>query len=723
MSVRRRVPTPSTSGLRRWLPATAVVACLLVAAAVWWWPTRHRVRREAGLSVLLITVDTLRADAVGAYSGRAGLTPWIDRLASRGVVFDDAHAHNVLTLPSHANILSGRYPVDHGVRDNAGFRFPQGTDTLATLLAARGYRTAAFVSAFPLASRFGLGRGFEFYDDAFVGAGARPAFLEQERPGTETVARTRRWLEAQRGRPFFCWVHVFEPHYPYQPPEPFAARFPGDPYHGEVAAADAALGPLLEPVLAAGGQGRTLVVLTSDHGESLGEHGELTHGIFAYEATLRVPLILYQPRLFDARRVFAPARHVDLLPTILDALALAPPAGLPGRSLLRVAAGAPAEETTSYFEALSGQLNRGWAPLTGVIHDRVKYIDLPIPELYDLGVDAREDSNLAGRQPRQLEEWRNLLAPLRSRPGPAGRQAEDRETQERLRSLGYLAGGSAPAKQRYTESDDPKNLIAIDGRLQEIAGRFFAGDLPGALARGRDLVALRPQMPLAWLYLAHLQREAGDLAGAVESLRKAHALGPRDATTLSLLGAYLTQAGRPREAVALLAPAAGGAEPDLDILASLGLALAKLGRTSEALEVLGRARVQEPRNPMVLVQLGAVQLMAGHREPAREAFETALKLNPDSVRAHSSLGLMAAEDGHADRALEHWRAAVALDPQECESLLTLGVLLWRRGRPADGRLYLDLFLASAPPARYASEIERVRGLLAGSVSAGSRPAS
>ncbi len=241
------------------------------------------------------------------------------------------------------------------------------------------------MSAFPLASRFGLDRGFEVYEDDFVGARARPAFFEQERPGPETVALARRWLDAQGDRPSFCWVHVFEPHFPYEPPEPFASRFRGRPYHGEVAAADAALAPLLEPVLAAGDKGRTLVVLTADHGESLGEHGEATHGIFAYEATLRVPLILYQPRLFGPRHVSEPARHVDILPTILDALSLPVPEGLPGRSLLDLATGASAGATTSYFEALSGPLNRGWAPLHGVIRARSKYVDLPIPELYDLG--------------------------------------------------------------------------------------------------------------------------------------------------------------------------------------------------------------------------------------------------------------------------------------------------------------------------------------------------
>jgi arylsulfatase A-like enzyme/Flp pilus assembly protein TadD len=692
---------------------TAIVACLLVVAIAWSQRGRRGPRREPGLSVLLITVDTLRADALGAYGNRSGPTTWMDRLAARGMLFEDSHAHNVVTLPSHANILSGRYPLEHGVRDNAGFRFPPRTETLATLLAARGYGTGAFVSAFPVSARFGLDRGFDVYDDAFVGAGPRPAFLEQERPGPETVALARRWVEAQGDRPFFCWVHLFEPHYPYAPPEPFATRFRGDAYHGDVAAADAALGPLLEPLLAAGDQGRTLVVLTSDHGESLGEHGEKTHGILAYEATLRVPLILYAPRLFAARRVSAPARHVDLLPTILDALALPVPGGLPGRTLLPLATGEPAGETTSYFEALSGRLNRGWAPLTGVIRGRTKYVDLPIPELYELANDGAESRNLASQSPERLAQMHVLLGQLRSADRGIDRRTENAEAQERLRSLGYLAG-SAATQERYTEADDPKRLIALDALLQDVVDLYFAGDLPGAVARGRELVRQRPQMPLSWLYLGQLQREAGDLPGAVASLRKALALNPADATTLSLLGACLTLGGQPGEAVALLAPHVQ-TEPDVDAMTTLALALARLGRHEEALATLGRSRAQEPRNAMVLVELGTVHLMANQREPARAAFEEALALNPGAARAHSSLGFMAAESGRVDEALAHWRRSIAVDPRECEKLLALGALLWSRGRASEARSYLDLFVASAPPARYAREIERVRGRLTGEV--------
>jgi arylsulfatase A-like enzyme/Flp pilus assembly protein TadD len=664
---------------------------MLLAGLGLWLRARPVVRREPDLSVLLITVDTLRADAVGAYGKAGALTPWMDRLAAAGIRFDDAHAHNVVTLPSHANILAGRYPMDHGVRDNSGFRFPAGIETLATLLKARGYATGAFVSAFPLDSRFGLGRGFDVYEDSFVDAEARPAFLEQERRGTETVALARRWLETQADRPLFCWVHIYEPHSPYKPEDPFASRFRDDPYQGEVAAADAALGPLLEPLLAKADRGRTLVVLTADHGEALGEHGEATHGIFAYEATLRVPLIFYQPRLFGPAVESEPARHVDLLPTILDALALPVPAGLAGRSLLPLAAGAPASAaTTSYFEALSGELNRGWAPLHGVIQDGKKFVDVPIPELYDLRGDPREANNLAATQPQSLEAMRAVLAPLRSADRGVSRRPESAEARERLRSLGYVGGGTGAATAHYTEEDDPKRLIALDAMLQDVVGLYAAGDLRSALLRCRELVRLRPRMAISLLHLAHLERESGNLPAAIDALRRALAISPDDTTTLALLGAYLTEGGQAREAVDVLEAAARSDEPDVEVLIVRGLALARAGRFQEALASLARAREVNPSNAMVLVNMGTVHLMRGDPGRAREAFEAALLENPGVARAHSSLGFVLAESGRVEEATEHWRQAIALDPRESAKLLALSTLLERRGRAAEARTYRSM---------------------------------
>jgi tetratricopeptide (TPR) repeat protein len=709
---RRAQARPLPPNPRRGLKlGVGLAASLLVAALAAARLGRSPGRSEAGMSVLLVTVDTLRADALGAYGNVHAATPWIDKLASRGVRFDAAHAHNVVTLPSHANILSGRYPTEHGLRDNSGFRFPPELPTLATWLRARGYATGAFVSAFPLDSRFGLARGFDVYEDSFVGRSTPTAFLEQERSGPETVSLAKQWLDLQAGRPTFCWVHVYEPHFPYRPPPPFAARFPGDPYAGEVAAADAALAPLLEPLLSLGEAGRTLVVLTADHGESLGEHGEATHGIFAYEATLRVPLILYAPRLLRPRTTSVPARHVDVLPTVLDALGVPAPAGLPGRSLLPAARGAAdSAPESSYFEALAGLLDRGWAPLHGVIERREKYVELPIQELYDLGSDAGETRNLAGSRPDRVAALRALLAPFGAIPDVA-RGPESAETLERLRGLGYV-GLVAPSRPRsFAAEDDPKQLIGLDGEIQEVARLYLAGDLPAAVSRCRGLVARRPSMPISLLYLAHLERESGDLPAAIAALRKAVALSFGSVRTTALLGTYLTQAGRAPEAAALLEPEARGATPDPDILVARGLALAKAGRFSEALAELERARVTSPANAMLLVTVGTVRLMSGEREPARAAFRAAVSLNPGVASAWGSLGVMAAEDGKADEAKDAWKRAIALDPREAEKVLAIASLLWQKGRRVEARPYLELFLASTADGAPSPEVQRVRGWL------------
>jgi arylsulfatase A-like enzyme/Flp pilus assembly protein TadD len=687
----------------RWLAA----AIVLLIGVAWSWRLRtpRTVARDGDLSVLLITIDTLRADAIGAYGNRAAETPWIDRLAAAGARFDRAHAHNVVTLASHANLLSGRYPFDHGVRDNSGFRFPATIDTLATLLKARGYRTAAFVSAFPLDSRFGLARGFDVYDDTFVDAIAQRPFLEPERAGRETVARARAWLDAQHGARTLCWVHLYEPHYPYQPPEPFAARFRSDPYAGEVAAVDAALGPLVEPILGAGADGRTLVVLTADHGESLGDHREATHGIFAYESTLRVPLIFYQPRLWRPVAVTAAARHVDVLPTILDALGAAPPRDVAGRSLLPALAGDAQPEVPSYFEALSASFNRGWAPLTGVIVGSRKYIDLPIPEVYDLADDPQETHNLTAAQPDTARQLRAALTALnaRDRPAPA---AETRETRERLGSLGYIAGVAA-RPEHVSEADDPKRLIDLDSILQDVVERYEAGDLGAALDRCRELVRRRPTMAVSLMYLAQLEHDSGNLHAAIDAMRRAVALVPAHPETIALLGGYLTEAGQPRDAVALLEHDTHAEDPDPQIVTAYALALARSGRTDDAVTTLTAARHRHPSSPAVLVELGTVHLMAGRRAEARHDFEEAVTLDAGAARAHSSLGALAAEDGHIDEAFTHWRQAVAADPRELDALLALGTMQWRAGRVAAARPYLEFFLSVAPPEKYARPREVV----------------
>ncbi len=478
--------------------------------------------------MLLITVDSLRADAVGAYGKAPSATPTIDRLARDGVRFGRAHAHNVVSLPSHANVLSGVLPTDHGVRDNAGLRFPRSVETIATILRRHGYRTGAFVSAAPLNARFGLARGFDEYDDRFANAAPRPAFLEQERPGAETVARARAWLDRQHGQPTFCWVHIAEPHFPYAPPEPFASRFRGAPYDGEVAAADDALQPLLEPIVSRGRDGDTLVLLTSDHGEALGEHGEATHGLFAYEATLRVPLILYAPSMLAPRVVTIPAGHVDVLPTVLDALDVVLPSGLRGRSLMPAARGETDDAVVvTYFEALSGALNRGWAPVTGVLRGEMKYIDLPIPELYNVSTDPTEEHNLAATDAHRVNDMHAVLRPYANAVPVAASDS--------------AVSGEQRSRPTYTAADDPKRLINLDADLHAIVREYVAGNVKGALAHARSFAGAHPRIALAYVYLGELERETGNMPAAIAAMRQAVALAPQNGQAAALLDAYLAQ--------------------------------------------------------------------------------------------------------------------------------------------------------------------------------------
>jgi len=695
--------------MRRRLLAVAAAAAL--GFLVWSWLEPKALPRDPGLSVLLVSIDTLRADALGAYGNARARTPWIDRLAREGVRFDAAHAHNVVTLPSHVNLLTGHYPFEHGVRDNSGFRVAPDTRTLASLLKPHGFRTAGFVSAFVLDERFGLANGFDRWDARVAGGEWSRAFVIPERPGPATVGEALRWLASGSGQSF-SFVHLYEPHAPYEPPPAFAAGV-SHPYHGEVAAADAALEPLLRPLLDQGRSGHTLVLLTSDHGESLGEHGEATHGVFGYEATLHVPLVIYAPSLFRPRVVKEAVRHVDILPTVLDVLGIQVPAGLPGRSLLALLAGREAGVTPpSYFEALSTSINRRWAPLRGLRDGALKYVELPLPELYDLLADPGETRNLASSRPQDLERSSARLGELRARDRGVKPAVEDAETLERLRALGYVASArAAPPRDRYTEDDDPKRLIDLDAKTNHMLTLYREGRIEEAIALGREVIARRPDMDLAHMQIAYLERARGDMKAAIAAARQAVELRPADAESAALLAVYLTEAGRARDAADFLAPWLKRTDDDLDVLNALGVALATAGRPREALEVLARARRAHPTNTQVLVNIGTVYLMGDDLVHARQGFEAALDIDPGVARAQNSLGVIAAREGRMPEAVERWKRAVALNPEDYQTLFNLGSELWRAGRREEARPYLEAYLREAPPALEARDIARVRKIL------------
>lgn len=650
--------------------------------------------------VVLITVDTLRADALGFTGNGRVRTPNIDRLAAEGLVFTNAHAHNVMTLPSHANILTGLYPYQHGVRDNEGFRLDPGIPTLATLLKARGYATAAVIGAFPLDARFGLARGFDLYDEKYPQGANDYDFSVSERPAGEVVAAARAWYGQNAGHPRFLWVHLYDCHAPHVPPPALAQEYADRPYLGEVAGVDQALGPLLEDLRGSGRQ--TLLLLTSDHGEALGDHGEATHGLFAYEATLHIPMILWGPGGLVRPGVDgALVRHVDIPPTILEAASVPAPAGQQGRSLLH-GAGKGAE--TSYFEAFTANLTRGWAPLRGEMNGQWKYITLPIPELYDLSKDPEERQN---RIAQESEAARSLGRALPDEETPRPRK-ETAETLARLRSLGYLAG-SAPGKKVYGPEDDPKNLIDLDRDLQNTIALYQRGKLPEAIRLARTLVQRRPSMTAGYEYLSFLEGQSGHDDRAIATLEEARRRGLLDERLLSRLALLYSSHGRSREALALLEPLREGATADT--WNAIGIVLSTAGRMPEALAAFEGALRVDPKNAIAYQNIGLTHVQHGHSQEAVAAFEKAFAVNDRLPRAWNGLGVAQEQLGRHREALESWQRAVALDPRQFEALLNLGTVALEQGERALGRRALERFVATAPPGLFAEDIRRARKLL------------
>lgn len=685
-----------------------IVLAVAALAVAGWWFTRtpqFSLTQTSDRNVLLVTIDTLRADALGSYGGRA-LTPNLDRLAARGARFDFTHAHAVVTLASHASILSGKYPYEHGIRDNTGYRFPQNVPTAATLLKANGFATGAFVGGFPLDHRFGLNVGFDMYDDNLAPSAGEGG--ERERKADAVVSSALGWIGQQQNK-WFTWVHVYDPHVTYSAPKEWADKFPSDPYLGEVSWTDYALGALFDRLATL--PRSTLVIVTADHGESLGEHGEMTHSIFAYEPTLRVPLIIAEVGGSQASTprgvtVMSPVRHVDLLPTMLDAVKAPAATGLAGSSLRDVIASGGGEDRPSYFEAMSANIARGWAPLRGVLVGREKFIDLPITELYDLKDDAKELRNVVSTK---LDRASALEGTLKSfNVAPPGRpQAETPDTVEALRSLGYIGGGAATVREKYTENDDPKKLIELEQMMTTAMQAFNAGKIDEAMATYGKVIARRPDMEDAYRKLALAYWRTGRPNEAVATLEAALKAGVTQSEVKIKLGEYLAQSGQTAKAIQLLSSFAGD---DPDALIALGNAYQLSGKRAEAIKTFQHLIAVDPKNGVAHMNIGVSALEVNDAKGAETELRKALELDPNLAGAYTAIGVVFAKTNRLGDAVEAWKRAVALDGAELNAMFNLIGALAQAGRVDEARPYAERFLAVAPP-QMAGEIAAVRKLL------------
>lgn len=677
-------------------------------------------RGDGEYNVLLITVDTIRADRLGAYGFEGIDTPIIDSLAARGITFTRAYSPTPLTLPAHTSIFSGTFPPYHGVRDNGAFAVPAELTLMAEVFQANGFATAAFVGAFVLDSRFGLDQGFESYFDDFelprqniIGLGT------VQRPAEEVIDAALEWLEGEGGSPFFLWVHLYDPHTPYAPPEPYRSEYAGKPYLGEIAYTDAQIGRLLEGLSERGVSDDTFVVVTGDHGESLGEHGEIEHGFFVYEESIHVPLIISLPfaELHGIRRSQL-VSLVDVMPTVLEMSGLDLPPALQGLSLVPLFSGQPDDwRQYVYAETFYPRYHFGWSELQSVQDERYKLILSPEPELYDLLADPDESVNLVGERvsiTAMLErEAEAMIAAYGEGGGRAQVVAIDEDTRQSLAALGYL-GGFQPAVDDDQEAlPSPRDRIGVYNDLLRARRLKHQGRLEESQVLLEQIVVEAPAAIDAYMTLGNLHSEQGRHIEAIAVFEAAIAEKPTDTSLLLLLASENMKLRRFDQAEKLLMDFIDVVPEDARIYYFLGnlnrfgrnhraaigyyrksialnpesaashtgLASSYLSTNEVALaeEHIDRALEIDDSIPDVNFTLAQVYQKRGALDDARRGYLRELELFPGHLRASYNLSIVYREEGLVGKEEEYLRKAIAINPDFPLSHLFLARIYMHRG--------------------------------------------
>jgi arylsulfatase A-like enzyme/Flp pilus assembly protein TadD len=606
-------------------------------------------------NLLLVTIDTLRADHVGCYGAQGARTPVLDRLAAEGARFTTAIASAPLTLPSHASILTGLYPPHHGVRYNGISRLDPSFETLTERLRDGGYATGAVVGSYVLAAKYGLDQGFAHYDDDTRSRGD-PA----ERPASEVSDGALAWL-AGAERPFFLWVHYYDPHERYAPPEPFASRFAGRPYDGEIAYVDSELGRLLAALAARGELDETLIAVTADHGESLGEHAEITHSYTLYDAVLAVPLVFRGPGVPAGRVVEGVVRTVDVAPTLSALLGLAPSGESDGADLSPLWSGSrTAADGIAFAETLATRLEHGWSPLFAIRTRDHHYVRAPRPELYDLALDPGQVRSRTLSDPARASALDREIERILADDLGNSEERADRETRDRLRALGYLI----PEEKLPETGIDPKDGLLALRDLDFEAGdaAFAAGDFARAEAIFSSVVERLPGSTYARAMLALCYLQTGRAPKAIPHLEAALRLSPELGDHyLALLGDARLLTGDLDTALAAYEEAAR-MNPE-NPTAQVGLMLRALrgGSLADAERHAARAReITLERGEAAHLNIGRNWERLGQLERALACFEEAVALDPDSPLAHLNLAILLARLGRLGEAEPHLEAAGAL---------------------------------------------------------------
>lgn len=685
-----------------WVLASALAVVAVVLAA-WNW------RRVSGTAaadgpLIFLSIDTLRADRLPAYGSTRTRTPNIDGLAADGVLFENAYAHSPQTLPSHTSILSGELPFEHGVRDNIGFTVKTGQRFVQHALRERGYATGGFVSSYVLRHQTGINQGFDVYDDYLPAASAATPLGQVQRPGEQTVAAAIRWIDAQPSARFFLFAHLYEPHTPYAAP----ARFTGtDRYDAEVAYSDELIGTLLNHLRAKGLYDDATIVLSSDHGEGLGDHGEDEHGVFLYRETIHVPLIVKLPGSGRAgRRVTTPVQHIDLVPTILALAgggtddAVAPPAGR-GRSLLpEIEASGPIDAALIYSESLSPRFHFGWSELYALADDRYRLIRAPRDELFDLTQDPRELKSIAAERPRIVSALRAALDGMRSNAGVSAPSVISNEDRHKLAALGYIGTQTRTpaAVQPGTPAADPKDKIHVFQGYRRATQLVTARKFAEAADIYRQLLREDPGMTDVWLQLAEAYKRQGRHVDALAAYKEVIARHPKDPASLIGAADALLRTGRVAEARAHAELAVDTAPAVAhEILARIALGS---GDADGARRHARLAQDADPTLPMPAFVEGVILYQQGRFDAAAQRFIEARQAAATRTEQLADVAYLA---GDSLARLERYREAeplfeaeLALTPEHVRARAGLAMLYRATGRTAESAAAVEAIVQRSP---------------------------
>jgi choline-sulfatase len=616
-------------------------------------------------NIVLVTLDTTRADRMGFLGSTRGLTPSLDALAAQGTVFAQAFSQAPITTVSHATILSGTYPQSHGVND-FGVPLPASVPWIPELLGKGGYHTAAFVGSLILDPRGGLApgfdRGFEVYDAGFrIKRGKEDRYSTMERRAEEVMTRALAWLDRRPAGPFLLWIHLYDAHDPYEAPEPFRTRFAKAPYDAEIAYVDAQVGRLTAALRGKGLLDATAVAILADHGESLGEHGESTHGVFLYDSTIRVPLLVKLPGgRGAAQKIATRVSLVDLAPTVLDLAGVAVPAAMQGQSLLPLVGAGRVADRPSYAETDYPRRAFGWSSLSAWRADRFLYVKAPRPELFDLRADPGQARNLAEESTQVAARIAQDLEAFRRRTGGGGAGATapavDPELAEKLAALGYVSGGSAAPG---ASGIDPKDKVAVANTLHDAILALENGDHERAALGLERVIATDPQIPMAQLQLGVARCRQRRYAEAIGPLRKAITLQPDAVMAHYEMGIALFETGDLKTSAGHFDIVVSKMPKFADAHFSLASVYARIERVADAVRELGEALALDPAHYRANLLLGRILSLQGQAAAAVTHLEKAAASPAASAEAHRFLAEAYDQLGRRDDAARARARAMA----------------------------------------------------------------